>query len=260
LKDLLIGDLSRGVLTPLDLDSDSDHAQPVWSPDGTRLAFVIRSWSDPRILHWLALRGPASPEPILPPGGIQRTEDWSPDGRFLLYFGARTEGGSGLWVVNLEGEPKPRKLLSGTTDPAYAQFSPDGRWIAYASDESGQLEVYVRPFPSGAGKWKVSSNGGREPRWRRDGKELFYLEPDRLMSRLVAVPIRLGSNQVFEAGSPKSLFAFRGIGRLPQHNSFSYSVAADGQRFLVLEPAGETDAPSMTVVTNWQSQLPGAKK
>ncbi|HSP95487.1 MAG TPA: protein kinase, partial [Thermoanaerobaculia bacterium] len=148
LKDLLIGDLARGVLARLDLGSENDYAQPVWSPDGTRIAFSVGSSGHGPNLHWLALRGSGSPEPIVPPGrGVQRAEDWSPDGHFLLYFGARTEAGSGLWVVNVEGERKPRKLLSDTTDPAGAQFSPDGHWIAYCSPESGRSEVFLTSFP-----------------------------------------------------------------------------------------------------------------
>ncbi len=134
------------------------------------------------------------------------------------------------------------------------QFSPDGHWIAYVSDESGQFEVYVRPFPSGAGKTKVSSNGGREPRWRRDGKELFYVEPDRLMYRLMAVPVRLGSAPVFEASAPEPLFAFRGTGFATQANVFAYSVAAGGQRFLVRTQVN-TDEPTLNVIVNWEKAV-----
>jgi len=246
LKDLLIGDLSRGVLTRLDLDSDSDHAQPIWSPDGTRIAFVIRSWSDPRILHWLALRGPASPEPILPPGGIQRTEAWSPDGRFLLYFGARTEGGSGLWVVNLEGEPRPRKLLSGTTDPAQAQFSPDGRWIAYCSLESGRSEVYLTSFPEPGERIRVSVSGGSRPRWKGDGREIYFLSAD---NEMIATPVRLAASG--EVGQAQPLF------RIDPAGWKDYDVTKDGERFLAVVNVPVQDADAIAVTVNWLSRLPG---
>jgi len=245
LKELLIGDLSRGVLTRLELDSDSDHAKPIWSPDGTRIAFVVRSPSDPRILHWLALRGPASPQPILPPGGVQRTEDWSPDGRFLLYFGVRTEGGSGLWVVNLEGEPKPRKLLSGTTDPAYAQFSPDGRWIAYCSPESGRSEVYLTSFPETGERIRVSVSGGSRPRWKRDGREIYFVSAD---SEMIATPIKLAAN--VEIGQPRPLF------RIDPAGWRDYDVTPDGEHFLAVVVVPVQDADAIAVTANWPSLLP----
>ena len=245
LKDLLIGDLSRGVLTRLDLDADSDHSQAVWSPDDTRIAFGIRSWSDPRILHRLALRGSGSPEPILPPGGIQRAEDWSPDGRFLLYFGARTEGGSGLWVVNLEGEPKPRKLVSGTTDPAYAQFSPDGHWIAYCSPESGRSEVFLTSFPEPGERIRVSVSGGSRPRWKRDGREIYFLSAD---NEMIATPVRLAAN--VEIGQPRPLF------RIDPAGWRDYDVTPDGERFLAVVVVPVQDADAIAVTANWLSLLP----
>ena len=245
LKELSIGDLSRGVLTRLDLDSDSDHTQPVWSPDGTRIAFGIRSWSDPRILHWLALRGSGSPEPILPPGGIQRAEDWSPDGRFLLYFGARTEGGSGLWVVNLEGEPKPRRLVSGTTDPAQAQFSPDGHWIAYCSPESGRSEVFLTSFPESGERIRVSVSGGSRPRWKRDGREIYFMSAD---SEMIAIPVRLAAN--VEIGQPRPLF------RIDPPGWNDYDVTSDGARFLAVAKIPVQDADAIAVTANWLSLLP----
>jgi dipeptidyl aminopeptidase/acylaminoacyl peptidase/predicted Ser/Thr protein kinase len=245
LKELLIGDLYRGVLTRLDLDADSDHAQPVWSPDGTRIAFGIRSPDDPRILRWLALRGPASPQPVLPPGGIQRAEDWSPDGRFLLYFGARTEGGSGLWVVNLDGEPKPRKILSGTTDPPYAQFSPDGRWIAYCSPESGRSEVYLTSYPEPGERIRVSVSGGSRPRWKRDGREIYFVSAD---NEMIAAPVRLAA--AGEVGQARTLF------RIDPAGWRDYDVTPDGERFLTVVTVPVQDADAIAVTANWLSMLP----
>jgi Tol biopolymer transport system component len=244
LKDLLIGDLSRGVLARLDLDSDNDYAQPVWSPDGTRIALSVRSMRDPRVLHWLALRGSGFPQPILPPGGAQRPEDWSPDGRFILYFGAR---GSGLWVVNVEGEPKPRKLVSETTaDPtAYAQFSPDGHWIAYCSPESGRSEVYLTSFPEPTERIRVSASGGSRPRWKRDGREIYFVSAD---NEMIATPVRLAAG--VEIGEARPLF------RIDPAGWSDYDVTPDGARFLAAANIPIQDADAIAVTVNWLSLLP----
>jgi hypothetical protein len=155
------------------------------------------------------------------------------------------------YPLGKSGTPVP--FLRTEFIESQGQFSPDGHWIAYASDESGhdQFEVYVRPFPSGAGKWKVSSNGGVGPRWRSDGKELFYLEPDGLIHCLMAVPIQAGSRLVFKADAPKPLFAFRGRTNLAQSNAFAYSVAANGERFLVNVPVN-TSEPMLNIIVNWE--------
>ena len=245
LKDLLIGDLSRGVLTRLDLGSDNDYAPAIWSPDGTRIAFGVRSLRDPRILHWLALRGPGPPEPILPPGGVQRAEDWSPDGRFILYFGARTSAGSGLWVVNVEGERKPRKLLSETTDPAQAQFSPDGHWIAYCSPESGRSEVFLTSFPEPAERIRVSVAGGSRPRWKGDGREIYFLSAD---NEVIATPVRLAAGT--EIGQARPLF------RIDPAGWRDYDVTPDGERFLAVVNVPVQDADAIAVTANWLSLLP----
>ncbi len=223
---------------------EDDHAQPVWSPDGTRIAFSVRSMRDPRVLHWLALRGSGSPQPILPPGGAQRPEDWSPDGRFLLYFGARR---SGLWVVNVEGEPKPRKLVSETTaDPtAYAQFSPDGHWIAYCSPESGRSEVYLTSFPEPAERIRVSASGGSRPRWKRDGREIYFVSED---NEMIATPVRLAAG--VEIGQARSLF------RIDPAGWSDYDVTPDGARFLAAAKIPVQDADAIALTANWLSLLP----
>ena len=120
-------------------------------------------------------------------------------------------------------------------------FSPDGRWIAYVSDESGRGEVYVQSFPLSGEKRQISTNGGSEPSWRKDGLELFYLAADR---NLTAVPLKLGAK--VEAGWPKPLFAVPDSAR-----RYSYAATGDGRRFLVTRTAGEM--PPLTVVVNWQA-------
>jgi serine/threonine protein kinase len=225
----------------------------VWSPDGGRIAFSTFGGD----LYRKDASGSGQEEVLLPKGNPKYPSDWSRDGRYLLYKEVDPKTRGDLWILpdpsGKSGGGTPVPFLRTEFIESQGQFSPDGRWIAYASDESGhgQFEVYVRPFPSGAGKWKVSSNGGLEPRWRSDGKELFYLEPDGLIHRLMAAPIPTGSRLDFKADAPKALFAFRGPTNLQQSNAFAYSVAANGERFLVSVQVNTSD-PMLNVIVNWE--------
>jgi eukaryotic-like serine/threonine-protein kinase len=148
----------------------------------------------------------------------------------------------------MDGDRKATPFAADAPDQENSRFSPDARWIAYGSDESGTFEVYVRSFPGPGGKWQVSTAGGSNPRWRRDGQELFYLSAD---NKIVAVPVHLGAT--FEAGSPAPLFAVR-----PNEGSAGgsiYEVSADGQRFLVNSASGEVGSPPFALVTNWPALL-----
>jgi Tol biopolymer transport system component len=150
-----------------------------------------------------------------------------------------------LWVLPFGGDRTPLPLLHGDFNESQGQFSPDGRWIAYVSDESGAPEVYVQSFPALAEKRQVSISGGTQPRWRRDGRELFYLAPDR---KLMAVTVKAGAKGTgMYAEVPRTLFETAlDSAALRQ----TYSVAADGQRFLLNSPV-DTAAPPMTIVLNW---------
>ncbi len=130
-----------------------------------------------------------------------------------------------------------------------AQFSPDTKWVAYSSNETGNWEVYVSPFPSGTSKWQVSRGGG-EPRWRRDGKELFYLSPE---GKMMAVPVRLGTS--FEAGSPLVLFQTHLRQPISAQDVFSYDVTGDGQKFLVNTKVDEPNAAPLSIILNWASEM-----
>ena len=183
---------------------------------------------------------------------------WSRDGRFLLYTTSDPKTRkSGLWVLPLEGDKKPFPFLRTEFNNEDGQFSPDGRWVAYFSDESGRNEIYVRTFSPDStaaasdtgGKWLISTGGGSEPRWRGDGKELYYLAPD---GKLMAVEIT--TNPVFRAGAPNALFqtppqgAFTTLG-------YSWVLTPDGKRFLFLAPVEQTGQAPFTVVLNWQAGL-----
>jgi dipeptidyl aminopeptidase/acylaminoacyl peptidase len=154
-----------------------------------------------------------------------------------------------LWLLPLSGERKPVPYLQTPFDEMAARFSPDGRWMAYQSNESGQFQVYVQTFPSSGAKYQISTSGGTFPRWRRDGRELFYVAADQ---KLMAVPIKLGAT--VEAGTSQPLFPAPPFAGVTNATSF-YAPMGDGQRFLVNAPAGgeATVAPPFTVVTNWQA-------
>jgi eukaryotic-like serine/threonine-protein kinase len=141
-------------------------------------------------------------------------------------------------------------LLQAKWTVLNAQFSPDGRWIAYASNETGTMEIYVSPFPSANGKWQVSSAGGQEPRWRQDGKELFYLSPE---GKMMAVAVKTGAS--FKAEAPVTLFQTQRRQPVSSFAVFSYDVSSDGRRFLVITKADEANAAPLTVLLNWASEI-----
>ena len=131
------------------------------------------------------------------------------------------------------------------------QFSPDGRWVAFQSDESGRSEVYVRPFPGPGGQWQVSTNGGLMPRWRRDGRELYYVAGDE---KLMAVPAQTSGTK-FEAGAPVPIFQTQIVGGLTTASRTAYAVAGDG-RFLIFNAIGDQrTSPPITLVVNWAAGL-----
>jgi len=186
----------------------------------------------------------------------------------LLYTDIDPTTGADLWVLpdpsGKSGDSKPFPFLQTQFMESQAQFSPDGRWIAYASNKSGQGEIYVRPFsgqPSGsAGEWKISTDGGREPRWSPDGKELFYLElqpSGHFKDQLMVVPVQ-ASGADFQVGAPKPLFEFVYPGVVPQYNAFGYAVAAGGQRFLV-NPSVNPITTTLNVIVNWEASASGNK-
>ena len=240
-------DLERGHPSRFTFDPEPDFL-PIWSPDGSRIVFTSSrngSWD----LYQKAASGTAQEELLLKSNDGKFPTDWSRDGRFIAYNRAGPEGETDVWVLPLFGDRKPIPFVQSEFQELFGYFSPNGRWLAYVSDQSGRAEVYVRPFPVSAGISPVSTGGGRQPRWRRDGKELFYLSPH---GKLMVVEVNAGDR--FRAGVPKALFQMR----LPMDfdwSSGNYAVTADGQRFLVTTPAGEAASPTITVVLNWPAAL-----
>jgi Tol biopolymer transport system component len=182
---LWLRDLTRDVESRLTEPTQSSNS-PLWSPDGTRIAFSISR-------HDLYLKDASggNEEPLVQTANHKAPSDWSPDGRFLLYTEIDPETEGDIWILsdplNKSGGRRATPFLRTRFDESQAQFSPDGRWIAYTSNESGTYQVYIRPFPtppSGSDvKWQVSLNGAWQPRWNHDGKELFYLNYARTECR-----------------------------------------------------------------------------
>jgi len=224
----------------------------VWSPDGSRIVFTKN-----QDLYLKDSSGSGAEELLFQSGNPKYVSDWSRDGRFLLYTEIDPNKQADIWYLP---DPLKRdsrqavKFLATEFAESQAQSSPDGKWVAYFSNESGRGEVYVRPFPPGPGQWRVSASGGREPRWSRDGKELFYLETSGPSVRVMAVAVQLGARSTPEFGAPRKLLEYRGLVSVPQSNAFAYSPMPDGQRFLVNMDA-DTAEPALNIITNWQKAV-----
>ena len=241
-RDIWIYDGQRGLAKRFTADP-TDAVSPVWSPGGDRIAFGSGR-EGPIDIYVKSVSGAGSEQLLLREKGVQFPSDWSPDGSRILYedLSPARSAQRQLWVLSLNGRPKPTALLSTPFSSSAARYSPDGEWIAFVSEESGRPEVYVVPARGRGGMRRVSASGGSLPRWRRDGKELFYLAPD---GELVAVPTRTSGG--FQAGSPAVLFT----AKPPPED---YDVFPDGSRFLFQERVKEKD-DLLTVVVNWAGGL-----
>jgi Tol biopolymer transport system component len=252
-SDVWLIEIARGLASRFTFGHATSTA-PVWSPDGHRVAFRSN-----RNGQWDLFDKPADgavdEQPSLVTALAKAPLAWSPDGRFLLYAVQDPKTQSDLWVLPMFGERKPFPFVQTSFDEVQGQFSPDGRWVAYASNEAGHYEVYVRPFPAPGGKWQVSTAGGVTPRWRHDGKELFYVALD---NRMMAVPIQIAADGAPSSGAPVALFQTRlttgnvGIGGFTSRAQ--YAVSADG-RFLLNVSADDAAASPITIVQNWTAGL-----
>jgi len=263
-SELYVGELGRGLPMRLTFDPDTDSGTPVWSPDGNEILFcrLIGGKAKPGIYEKPS--NGAGVEELLLASDSPDLEvwpnDWSRNGRFILYSRgdllSRTQ--EELWVLPLIGDRKPRLFLRNPSAVYDGQFSPDGRWVAYTSKESGQAEVYVAPFDSAQvmgsgdmstpltprGKWQISTSGGQFPRWRGDGKELFFLAAD---SRVMAGEVD-GKGGSFQVGAVKPLFA-----AFAEDSAMPFDVSADGKRFLIVSAPEQSSA--ITLLINWPELL-----
>ena len=240
--DIWVIELARGVASRITFDP-ADDLDPVWAPSSRELAYAV--W---RADRWDVFRKsvhgntPAtellrSPAPVF-------VKSWSADAKSLVYVKLENEEYS-VWVLQPDGDAKPEELFRSSFRIEQPQLSPDGRWLSYLSNESGSFEVYIQPFLGPGERVRVSTDGGGQPLWRRDGKELYYLSPD---GRLMAVELKAVSGRL-EVGRPAALFP---LGRFAS-DYFDYAPSADGQRFLVKLPVGNESGRSIHAIVNWRS-------
>jgi Tol biopolymer transport system component len=224
---------------------------PIWSPDGGHVVFQSSiDNTSKRGITEKAANGVGETEMLWE--GVKFPHDWSPDGRFILFTQRGVKTRLDIWALELAGVKKEYPLLNSAFDEREPQISPDGHWLAYCSDESGNYEIYVQPFTAdgkvGADKRRVSTTGGTQPMWRRDGKEIFFVADDgKLMSASVK---NIGAE--LEFGAPKALFQTHMQNRYSI--SHEYDVSPDGQRFLIGTLIGESKAPP-AVILNWMADL-----
>jgi serine/threonine protein kinase/Tol biopolymer transport system component len=244
--DIWLYELARNVPTRFTFDPASDVA-PIWSPDGSTIIFSSNR-KGPYDIYKKASTGAGSEEVLLESDEIKTANSWSADGRFIVYTSADAKANTkeDLWILPLFGDHKPFPFLRTQFNESFAQFSTDGHWIAYVSDESGSNQVYIAPFPGPGGKWQASRAGGSEPRWRGDGKELFFLAPD---NKLMAVEVN-AKEFTLEIGNAQLLFEVHPATSPGSH----YDVTGDGKRFLV-DSSGEGSSAPITLVINWTADL-----
>jgi dipeptidyl aminopeptidase/acylaminoacyl peptidase len=175
--------------------------------------------------------------------------DWSRDGRFLLYTASGPDSILEMWILPMTGGGNPRAFVHSQSNEREGQFSPDGHWVAYSSNESARSQVYVVPFPGPGGKYQISTEGGQQPRWRRDGKESFFLTPDK---KLMAVSVKAGVT--FEVGEPTVLFQTRAREPVSGGELFTSDVSPDGQKFLINGNLEQSNPPPVNIVLNWTSE------
>ena len=247
--DIWLYDLSRDVRSRFTFESGAISA-PVWSPDGSQIAFGAGRPNHQSIIYARASSGVGDVLTLLEdPQNALLPTSWSPDGRFLAYF--RTERSAPvsrqqIWILPLFGDHKPVPFLPSAFDERTPEFSPDGRWIAYESNESGTFQIYVSAFPGAETKLQVSPSGGLVPVWRADGKELFYLD---LAGRLMSVDVKT-VGQRLELGTARPLFQTHAAS--PGAHPFDVSRKAD--RFVITTTANANPSP-YTLVTNWTGEL-----
>ena len=243
-------DPTRGTESRFTFTGAHDTA-PHWSPDGSRVVFgSSRSGEVPNL--YVKPAGGATPEEVLLKTDVAKApRSWSAAGRFVIYESIGGKTSTDIWVLPLAGDRKPIPFLTTPASEAQGELSPDGRWMVYTSNESGPYDIYVQPFPATGGKWLVSTGGGVEPHWRRDGKELYYLAAAPL--RLMAVDVKT-QGAMFEASVPHALFDLTGYplgGIGPGNSSGAYAPSADGQKFLAAIRPNAQVANPLTVVLNW---------
>ncbi len=244
--DIWTYDLENGSAKRLTFDPSID-TMSIWNPESTQLVFA----SNRNLKFDLYLKdanGGQDEKPMAPGGADRFPTDWSHDGKYILF-----EQGADLWFLTMP-EQKSSLFLKAPSSLKIGRFSPDGRWVAYASNESGRWEIYVTSFPQAHGKWQISNGGGDQPKWRGDGKELFYLSPE---GRIMAASVTTGAN--FDVGAPTTLFQANAREGVATSEQVSYDIDKDGQKFLINTQLKQGETMPMSVVLNWPAKLNGSR-
>jgi Tol biopolymer transport system component len=245
-ENVWIYDLARDTLTRLTFQG-SVNLMGAWTPDGKRIAFDSNK-EGPQNLFWQRADGSGGLERLTTSEYTQAPNSWSPDGQLLAFVEITPTTGYDIWVLRLS-DRKAQPFLRTQFNESAPRFSPDGRWLVYVSNESGRFEVYVQPYPGPGGKWQISTDGGTEPVWNRNGRELFYRNADKMMA------VDIATQPGFTVGKPRMLFEGQHV---PTPTTFpNYDVTADGQRFLMLKASEQAQAAptQINVVLNWFEEL-----
>jgi serine/threonine protein kinase/Tol biopolymer transport system component len=239
-------EMERNTASRFTFDPAWDYC-PIWSPDGSRIVFGSnrKSYAYPNL--YIKPASGARPEELLVESEEMKfPTDWSRDGRFIVYQSHSPSTGWDLWVLPMDGERKPFPFLRTEFTELEGRFSPDGHWLAYSSNETGRWEIYVQSFPEPGRKSQVSTRGGRQPKWRRDGRELFYIAAD---GKFMSVEVK--AHEAFSVGVPRAMFD----AALVDPNYLNYDVTADGRRFLMNTRIQDPGSAFFTVVLNWTAGL-----
>jgi Tol biopolymer transport system component len=247
--DVWVVDLARRIWSRATTDRAND-ASPLWSPDGSRIAFRSNRRGNSDIFHKRS-SGTAAEQVWFSIRANLITTDWSADDRHIVFTNVSSQGGFNIWTVDTSDQAKPTLAVQSSLNALHGKLSPDGRSLAYASDESGQWQVYVQRFPDSEDRRQISANGGSEPRWRRDGRELFFLSSDM---KIMSAAIPRGDAFAAEAPAPTPLFQTR-VPLTGNPYRVNYAVSGDGQRFLVNVAVGEGLSAPLTVLQNWPALL-----
>jgi Tol biopolymer transport system component len=247
-------DIARDVLTPISFDGATHW--PVWTARGDRIAFRSGR-TTPMSLWWMPADRSGPDERLVPADGqYQNPESWSPDGRTLLFTQRSRDAGVDIYVFSMDGDRKSRPLVQTKFDEGSPKFSPDGKWVAYCSNESGQKEVYVTPYPGPGARIQVSNGGGSDPVWRRKGGELYYRLGDDMMVVTVAVQPKLTLSKPRVLWTGNYSHGTSSQCGLAGATSTNYDVTADGERFVMIqEKAGDAVARQVNVVLGWAEEL-----